>query len=86
MYDGGQCLLDWVITDLEMRIKVHARGEKVYTSGNKGALVERFEDIILAWKESGRNTMYKHVFELARESTDLPIVWREFDGKRSLRG
>jgi hypothetical protein len=93
--------MDWVLAKLERRIKMYARGEKVHKLGEKGALVERFKDIILTWKESGSDTMYnkpchafivqfdmcpQYLFELSREYMDLPNIWWEFDGEISVRG
>jgi hypothetical protein len=50
--------MDWALTKLERRIKLYARGQKVYKSGDEGDIVERFKYIILSWEESGSNTRY----------------------------
>jgi hypothetical protein len=62
---------------------------KIYKIGGNGALIERFKDIILTWKEDGSDTLYNKLFrafigqfdmcpqyfyKLSREYMDLPNV------------
>jgi hypothetical protein len=62
---------------------------KIYKIGENGALVERFKDITLTWKEDGSDTLYNKLFhafigqfdmclqyfyELSREYMDFPNV------------
>jgi hypothetical protein len=101
LYEERRRLMDWALMRLERRIKVYARGEKIYKIGGNGALVERFKDIILTWKEDGSDTLYNKLFhafigqfdmcpqyfyELSREYMDLPNVWWEFDENICVRG
>jgi hypothetical protein len=57
LYDERRHMMDWVVVKLERRIWKYARGEKIYKEGETGALVERFQDIQLAWKMSGTDRM-----------------------------
>jgi hypothetical protein len=53
LYEERRRLMDWALMRIERRIKVYAIGENIYKIGENGALVERFKDIILTWKEDG---------------------------------
>jgi hypothetical protein len=94
-------MMDWVLVKLERRIWKYARGENIYKEGEIGALVERFQDIQLAWKMSGMDGMYNQLFhaligqfdlsphyffELSQKYMDLPDVWLEFDETKPVLG
>jgi hypothetical protein len=55
-------MMAWIMVNIERRIWKYARGEKIYEEGVTGALVERFQDIQLAWKMSGTNRIYNQLF------------------------
>jgi hypothetical protein len=94
LYKERRRMMEWVSDKLKRRIRIYARGKKIYKRGETGSLVEQFRDIQVAWKSSGTDSMYNKLFhafigqfdmtphyfyELSREYMDLPDVWWEYD-------
>jgi hypothetical protein len=66
LYKERRRLMDWALMRLERRIKVYARWENIYKIGENGALVERFKDIILTWKEDKSDTVQQTLSRIHR--------------------